>query len=146
MSDIFKINAHACIQCNPKTGFYESIDATAVVDEIRKHLNIVTVLETDEMLQYVNGIYIKGAEKYLSSIIVHNLRELRDWKGRPMYSNKVMSEILSQFKYLTYVETKEFDKNIDIINMKNGLYNWRTRQLLPPHSHLPIENTGSNQL
>ena len=131
MSDIFKINAHACIQCNPKTGFYETIDATAVVDEIRKHLHIVTVLETDEMLQYVNGIYIKGAEKYLSSIIVHNLRELRDWKGRPMYNNKVMSEILSQFKYLTYVETKEFDANIDIINMKNGLYNWRTDEFFP---------------
>lgn len=131
MSDIFKINAHACIQCNPKTGFYETIDATAVVDEIRKHLHIVTVLETDEMLQYVNGIYIKGAEKYLSSIVVHNLRELRDWKGRPMYNNKVMSEILSQFKYLTYVETKEFDANIDIINMKNGLYNWRTGEFFP---------------
>jgi len=130
MSDI-KINAHACIQRNPKTGFYESIDVTAVVDEIRKHLNIVTVLETEEMLQYVDGIYVGGAEKKLSNIIVHNLRNLRDWKNRPMYNQKVMNEIISQFKYMTYVETSKFDTDLDIINMKNGLYNWRTNEFRP---------------
>ena len=87
MSDIFKINAHACIQCNPKTGFYETIDATAVVDEIGKHLHIVTV-ETDEMLQYVNGIYIKGGRKVSIKYSCSQFAELRDWKGRPMYNNK----------------------------------------------------------
>ena len=81
MSDIFRINAHACIQCNPKTGFYESIDTTAVVDEILQHMHIVTLLENDEMLYYENGIYITGAEKKLSNIIVHNLRNLKDWKN-----------------------------------------------------------------
>lgn len=131
MSDIFRINAHACIQCNPRTGFYESIDTTAVVDEILQHMHIVTLLENDEMLQYENGIYVNGAEKKLSSIIVHNLRNLKDWKDRPMYNKKVMDEIISQIKYMTYAEIKDFDTDLNIINMKNGLYNWKTEEFSP---------------
>ena len=131
MSDIFRINTHACIQCNTKTGFYESINPTKVVDEILNHMHIVTLLENDEMLYYADGIYKTGAEKRLSSIIVHNLRNLTDSKDRPMYNKKVMDEIMSQTRFLTYKESNVFDTNLEIINMKNGLYNWQTGEFSP---------------
>ncbi len=34
----------------------------------------------------------------------------------------------------TYVKMQEFDSNLDIINLKNGLYNWRTGEFFP-HTH-----------
>src|ERR1044072_9267614 len=34
-------------------------------------------------------------------------------------------------KRKTYVNLEEFDSNIDIINLKNGLYNWKTDEFLP---------------
>ena len=31
----------------------------------------------------------------------------------------------------TYIKIEKFDANLDIINLKNGLYNWRTDEFFP---------------
>ncbi|HET7642255.1 MAG TPA: hypothetical protein VFK40_02005 [Nitrososphaeraceae archaeon] len=42
-----------------------------------------------------------------------------------------MSEVMKFIMRKTYVNLEEFDSNIDIINLKNGLYNWKTDEFLP---------------
>ena len=44
----------------------------------------------------------------------------------------------------TYVKIEEFDSNLDIINLKNGLYNWRTDEFFATYSRLLFLKSETN--
>ena len=82
--------------------------------------------KTKEILFYNgNGVYVQGGEilieKELESIFGFELR------------GADISEIKGHIMRKTYVKREKFDSNLDIINLKNGLYNMRTGKL-EPHS------------
>ena len=44
-------------------------------------------------------------------------------------SNQNLSEIKGHIRRQTYVSINEMDADLNIINVKNGLYNWRKDEL-----------------
>ena len=95
-------------------------------EQIMSKHRFLTIEKTKEILFYNdNGVYVQGGEilieKELESIFGYKLR--RD----------DIAEIKGHIIRKAYVKREKFDSNLDIINLKNGLYNMRTGKL-EPHS------------
>ena len=95
-------------------------------DQIMSKYRFLTNEHTKEILFYNNnGVYVQGGEilieKELESIFGFELR------------GADISEIKGHIIRKSYVKREKFDSNLDIINLKNGLYNMRTGKL-EPHS------------
>src|SRR5437764_2297723 len=75
------------------------------------------------MVYYKDGIYRLGGEQ----IIKVGLEEIA---GYSMKINK-RNEIIAHIKYRTMVNREEFDNDINVINVKNGLLNIMTDELKP---------------
>jgi putative DNA primase/helicase len=54
--------------------------------------------------------------------------DLVNSNSRPIYSSHIKKEITNRVKELSTTRTDEFDKDLDVINMANGLYNWKTNE------------------
>lgn len=85
----------------------------------------VTLQESKEILHYHNGVYVPGGE-----IIIE--KEAERVFGYKLTSNH-LTEIKGHIMRKTYHERTDFDKDLDIINLRNGLYSIR-EDLLIPHS------------
>lgn len=109
----------------------ERLDVFKTIEWLKENVPVRTILETGEMLFYHNGIYISGGEQYISRILASTFSNVYKYSGAPIYSRHVKSEILTMLKDSTYTEVDKFDNDLAIINMKNGLYNWQTGELLP---------------
>ncbi len=85
----------------------------------------LTVEETKEILYYDKdkGVYVSGGEL----IIEKDLEDIFEFKLRVVDISEIKGHIMRK----TYVKMEEFDADLDILNMKNGLYNWRTNKLKP---------------
>jgi P4 family phage/plasmid primase-like protien len=95
-------------------------------DQIMSKYRFLTIEHTKEILFYNNnGVYVEGGEilieKELESIFGFELR------------GADISEIKGHIIRKSYVKREKFDSNLDIVNLKNGLYNMRTGKL-EPHS------------
>jgi hypothetical protein len=90
-------------------------------EEIMKRYRFVTITESKEILYYKNGVYVSGGD-----ITVEKEAELLYGYS---ISNKTLSEIKGHIMRHTYRSRSEFDTDIRIINMKNGLYNIETDEL-----------------
>jgi hypothetical protein len=82
-----------------------------------KH-RLLTIEESKEILYYKDGVYVPGGE-----ILVEKEAERM---YRYHLANKHLSEIKGHVMRSTYRTHDEIDSDLDIINMKNGLYNIRT--------------------
>lgn len=85
----------------------------------------VTLQESKEILHYLNGVYVAGGE-----IIIEKEAE-RIFGYR--LANKHLTEIKGHIMRQTYHERKDFDKELYIINLQNGLYDIK-KNILNPHS------------
>ena len=85
----------------------------------------LTVRESKEILIYdmSRGVYIPGGDIIIEQEI--------DKKYSYKLKTADITEIRNYVMRKTYVKRQEFDSNLDIINLKNGLYNWKTEQFLP---------------
>jgi putative DNA primase/helicase len=90
-------------------------------EEIMKKYRFVTITESKEILYYKDGVYVTGGD-----ITIEKEAELL--YGYSL-SNKTLSEIKGHIMRHTYRSRSEFDTDIRIINMKNGLYNIETDEL-----------------
>jgi P4 family phage/plasmid primase-like protien len=52
-----------------------------------------------------------------------------DRNGKTLYSKHLFSEVIDIIKGLSYKTADQFDQDLDIINVENGLLNWRTMTL-----------------
>jgi putative DNA primase/helicase len=97
----------------------ENIIEEATESIISKY-NILTLEETKDILYYNkdSGVYVSGGEV----LIEKEAEELFNYD----LSNKSLSEIKGHVMRKTYRSMSEFDTDLNIINMKNGLYNIRT--------------------
>jgi P4 family phage/plasmid primase-like protien len=82
-----------------------------------KH-RLLTIEETKEILDYRNGVYIPGGE-----ILIE--KEAERIYGYQL-ANRHLSEIKGHIIRTTYHTRDEFDSDLNIINLKNGLYSLQT--------------------
>ena len=94
-----------------------------LVEQIMSKYKIKTLMDTEEIVYYKDGIYRLGGEQ----IIKVGLEEIAG------YSMKIQkrNEIIAHIKYRTMVNREEFDRDMNIINVKNGLLNIMTDELKP---------------
>ena len=100
----------------------EKVDKVSLIEEaseviMSKH-RFLTIEESKEMLYYRDGVYVPGGE-----ILVEK-------EAENMYrydlANKHLSEIKGHIMRSTYLTHDEIDSDLNIINLKNGLYNIQT--------------------
>ncbi|PWU80243.1 MAG: hypothetical protein DLM72_13225 [Candidatus Nitrosopolaris wilkensis] len=86
-----------------------------VSEAILQHNSLVTLEETDEILRYDNGVYVPGGEVLI--------RKVAERMCEYDTSNRTVSEIQGHIERNTYHKRSEFDADVNIHNLKNGLYN-----------------------
>jgi hypothetical protein len=93
-------------------------------EDIIKTNRFLTKEESKEILYYDgNGVYVSGGEVLIE-------KEAERLLGYEL-SNKNLSEIKGHIMRRTYHKRSEIDADINIINLKNGLYNIETDELRP---------------
>ena len=97
-----------------------------ISEKVLEKYNLITLEETKEILYYDNGVYKSGGEilveKEAEAIAGYDLCE------------KDLREIIGHISRRTYHKKTEFDSDTYIINLSNGLYNWKENKL---YSHTP---------
>ncbi len=83
-------------------------------ESIKKKYTFITIEETDEILYYRNGVYLSGGEK----LIAKECENMVEYK----LNKDKLSEIKGHITRQTYHKRSELDADINIINVKNGLY------------------------
>ena len=95
-------------------------------ENIMSKYRLLTIEENKEILFYNgHGVYVQGGE-----ILIE--KELESIFGFELRSSDI-AEIKGHIMRKTYVKRENFDSNLDIVNLTNGLYNMRTGKL-EPHS------------
>jgi putative DNA primase/helicase len=91
---------------------------TTITEDILNRYRFITLEENRELLVYENGVYIKGGEV----IIEKTAESLYGYK----VANRYLTEVKGHIMRKTYHKREELDSNINIMNLKNGLYNTET--------------------
>jgi|SRR5208282_5416871 len=91
-----------------------------VAEAILRTCNIVTLMDTDTILLYKDGVYVPGGESFIAAKTEQVLQAalLAD-----KTTNHFVHEVIGHIKRRTYKERIEFDTNPFVLNLKNGLLN-----------------------
>lgn len=94
-------------------------------DFVMTKYRFLTIEESNEILSYDSskGVYTKGGHIIIDKEI--------DKKYGYQLKTADITEIKNYVRRKTYVKLQDFDSNIDIINLDDGLYNWRTNEFMP---------------
>ncbi len=139
-----------CLDINPKTGMVLAVNHHAVARWLLDQIPLATIIETKEMLCYFHGTYQPNGKEVAHRFLVSALSEYTKETGQTCYTKHLFDEVISIVRGLTYVHMEKFDNNLDIINVKNGLLNWRTMTLEPHRPdyysriQLPVEYNPDN--
>lgn len=112
---------------------------------ILKQVPVASVLESKEILTYYKGKYIPNGAELIHKIVVEALTPFTRSDGTTAYSEHGYREVINIIRGMSYTPASRFDHDLDIINLKNGLLNWRTlefREHTPEYKsriQLPIE-------
>ena len=82
------------------------------------HNKFATFEETDEILYYQDGVYLRGGEV----VIRENIESMFSEEA----SINLCREVLDHVRRRTYHSRNVFDADVNIINLKNGFYNVET--------------------
>ena len=94
-------------------------------EEIMAKYRFLTIEETDEVLVYDNGVYKPGGKTLIA-------KDLEAAYGYELNTHS-LSQITGHIMRRTYHKHKDLDADINIINLKNGLYDIENG-VLPPHN------------
>jgi P4 family phage/plasmid primase-like protien len=101
------------------------------VDYLEAKYRFVSIEETGEIRYWKNGVYVSGGEVLIEKESQAKFRE-------QMTTHKIR-EIKEHIKRDNPHKLEEFDADLDIINLENGLYNWKEdRFILHDPSHLSL--------
>lgn len=101
---------------------------------ILDHVPVVCVVETKEVLTYFNGIYIPNGQEVIHKILVEALTDYEKVGGGAVYTDHIFKEVMSIIKAKSYKHIDNFDKDLDLLCLKNCMYNWRTGEHMPHDS------------
>jgi hypothetical protein len=100
-----------------QTGFNPSPEVPlveAASEAIMEAFTFMTIQETGEVWYYDKGVYVPGGEILVA-------KEAEAMFGYKLTKGK-LSEIIAHIMRRTYHKHEEIDADINIINLKNGLY------------------------
>lgn len=120
-----------CFEIHPKTREVVAVNHHTLAQMILRHMPMATLVETKELLVYAGGHYVPNGGEIVHQCLVKLLAPFSRQTGQTIYNTNVLKEVLGIIHGLTYVESRVFDADLDIINCKNGLLNWRTGVLHP---------------
>jgi phage/plasmid-associated DNA primase len=83
-------------------------------EEIVKQHNFITIEETGEIWYYKDGVYTQSGD----ILIAKECEKMFDYD----LNTERLSQIKGHIMRRTYHKNEEFDADINIINLKNGLY------------------------
>ncbi len=131
-------NPDDCIIFNDRTGGIVGINIVKVSDWFKENYTVLNVMPVGAIYVYNDGVYRSegGSKEWITDKVF----KVEEWgkrargDGTPLLDKKTVSELVSYIQMATYKDmyldygtrTTIFDSNINIINMRNGLYNWRT--------------------
>jgi len=98
-----------------------------ITEYLIQKYHFLTSEESKDILFYKDGVYKKGGE-----IIIE--KELESICGYSLKSSYI-EDIKGHIRRKTYIKSEEFDKDLNIINLKNGLYDIKANVLKP---HIPL--------
>jgi putative DNA primase/helicase len=93
-------------------------------NDIQMHFNFKTLEETDEVLWYYEGVYMRGGEIQIKKVSEQIVDEC---------NTALVNEIINTIKRRTYISIKRFDSDPTMINVKNCWINI-TDGSATPHS------------
>jgi len=119
-----------CVYLNPdREDEPMRIKRPDVVHALLKNLHIKTSVKSDRkrgILIYHNGRYESDGDLIIEKVLGHAFLDLTTHDKRSLYSTTEKNQILDRIRELTPTLDSRFDADLNIINMENGLYNWKT--------------------
>ena len=103
-----------------------------ITEPLIQKYHFLTIEESKNILFYENGVYKKGGE-----IIIE--KELESICGYSLKSAYI-DDIKGHIRRRTYIKSEEFDKDLNIINLRNGLYNIQANVIEPHTPQYPSLN------
>lgn len=116
-------------------GIPASINSINVVKWMREKYHYVTLLPQNEIYMYNSGCNVKVGDTHPYMVLEGAFGEIRNADGNGILSEKLKDIIVRKLRHQTYTESyiqlsptkiPYFDSDLNIINMCNGLFNWRT--------------------
>lgn len=108
---------------SPSDGQDEPVTIEEATEYILSQHSYTTLKENDLIYVYKDGLYIADGEIVMK-------QELEKRFGYDLNRNR-RAEIREHIRNKTYKSIEDFDSELDIINLKNGLYNIKTGKLTP---------------
>jgi P4 family phage/plasmid primase-like protien len=129
------VRSHKEYTADIKTKVYskgkKDIDTREIIEntteEILSKYHFATFEESKIIFYYNDGAYVPGGETIIE-------KEAEKICGFSL-SNKHLSEIKGHITRRSFCKRESFDADLDIINLKNGLYHFRKNELLPHDPH-----------
>lgn len=115
-----------CVIYNPQTHIPENVNIPKVVEVIMQY-TLPRSTESGEIYVYDGkGLWIPGGAIRIESLLVKAFHGIVNARGLPIYHLAAKGQVMYNIKMATYTELDKFDANPEILNLENGLYNWRT--------------------
>lgn len=117
-----------CVNYDEKH-FIIGINRPLVIHTLFEHLHVKTSVKADRkagILIYRNGLYEEDGDLTIKKLLASAFLNVTGQVGNSIYSTHERNEILARIAELTPTLDHAFDADLSIINMANGLYNWRT--------------------
>jgi len=100
--------------------------SSKIADVFLDHFHFLTIMETDEILMYQNGVYKHSAEAWIK-------KEIESVIPPEILTENIIKEVLGHIRRSTYEHLEKLNANPYILNFKNGLFDIRTFEF-KPHS------------
>lgn len=98
--------------------------ATKYAEEFLEKYSFATIRDTEEVLYYQKGVYKKGGEVFIKELCQQKAAEC---------SIYITRETIGKIQRSTYKNREDFDKDSNILNLKNGLLDIKTG-IVTPHN------------
>lgn len=102
----------------------EVISIDEYTNKLIKNYKIITTMEKDNLMIYENGIY-KG------NTAQSKVCELTQAIFKDKMTNHKINEIVQALKRKTYINDNYLDNQLDLIHLKNGIYNMKAKTFEP---------------
>lgn len=93
-------------------------------DHLIQNYYFATLLDTEEILHYTNGYYHSKGEQYIKKYV-------RPIWGEHLKTHDLNEIINAHIIPQTYADREEFNPDINLTCLRNGVLNLQTRELLP---------------